>query len=122
MKTLLLFLLICILSISVESCGTVSKTQCESIVETFSTVANVLCQFVSVEISAKSLTSYQAESLSTSMLMHQILALKNSMYNATYTSKSDSRALSTSSMFSKTIATLDSVYLALMMHSKKING
>lgn len=122
MKTVLLFLLIGILSISVESCGTVSKTQCESIVETFSTVANVLCQFVSVEVSAKSLTSYQAESLSTSMLIYQVLALKNSMYNAAYISKSDSRSLSTSKEFYQTIATLDSLYIALVTHSKKING
>ena len=122
MKTVLLFLLIGILSISVESCGTVSKTQCENIVETFSTVANVLCQFVSTETFNKSLSTYQAESLSTSMLIYQVLALKNSMYNAAYISKSDSRSLSTSKEFYQTIATLDSLYISLVTHSKKING
>ena len=122
MKTLLLILLICILSTGVESCGTVTNTQCDSIVTTFSTIAHALCSFVQSEVSAKNLSSFQAESISTTMLIGQVASLKTSMRTSAYNQSSKNISLSGTPEFLQVICTLDSLENYLVLKMRFISG
>lgn len=122
MKTILTLLMIVVLCVCIEACGTVTNTQCDSIVSTFSTIAHALCVFVEAESATSNLSSQQSEVLKTTMLRDQVASLIITVQNYKYSVPSKSMSLNSASNLNYTISILDSLYVALESHLKYING
>lgn len=122
MKSVILaFILVFIISTCI-SCSGVTPTQCENVVATFSTIANSLCIFVQNKTTSLNLSSVQADSLSTTMLMDQIAAIRSSIITETMKINRSSGWTNQVSQPLTIISTLDSLHLVLYDHLVQLHN